>query len=205
MYRAGIDLGGTNIKAGIVDENQRLVAQASVPTEVERPYQEVIKDMADLVTSLLQQKEIAESELAGIGIGSPGMIDAVQGVVVYSNNFGWENAPESILNQLCEGNMAHMNGKIPFDAVAQGDKTAEQVVSNYITYLGETITNFVNIFRPDVILLSGGVCNQGENLTVPLQEYIKGQCFAGEKAYIPKVVCATLGNEAGMIGAANLL
>lgn len=314
MYRAGIDLGGTNIKAGIVDENQRLIAQASVPTQVERPYQEVIKDMADLVTSLLQQKEIAKSELAGIGIGSPGMIDAVQGVVVYSNNFGWENvplveemhryyscpiaisndancaalgevkagaardtknailltlgtgvgggvildgkvfegahaggaelghttliyggelctcgrrgcveayvsatalirdarraaenAPESILNQLCEGNMAYMNGKIPFDAVAQGDKTAEQVVSNYITYLGETITNFVNIFRPDVILLSGGVCNQGENLTVPLQEYIKEQCFAGEKAYIPKVVCATLGNEAGMIGAANLL
>ena len=46
MYRAGIDLGGTNIKAGIVDEQQHIIAEASVPTNVERPYQDIIMDMA---------------------------------------------------------------------------------------------------------------------------------------------------------------
>lgn len=63
----------------------------------------------------------------------------------------------------------------------------------------------VNIFRPDVVLLSGGVCNQGENLTTPLNEHVRKYCFAGERAYIPKVVRASLGNDAGMIGAALLV
>ena len=72
-------------------------------------------------------------------------------------------------------------------------------------YLGESITNFVNIFRPDIVLLSGGVCNQGEKLTNPLNEYIKHTCFAREKAMIPPVRCAILGNSAGIIGAANLV
>ena len=51
MYRAGIDLGGTNIKAGIVDEQQHIIAEASVPTNVERPYQDIIRDMAELVNA----------------------------------------------------------------------------------------------------------------------------------------------------------
>lgn len=55
-----------------------------------------------------------------------------------------------------------MNGKIPFDAAQDGDTAAEKVVNDYICYLGETITNFVNIFRPDIVLLSGGICNQGK-------------------------------------------
>lgn len=314
MYRVGIDLGGTNIKAGIVDEQQHIVVTASVPTRSERPYREVIRDMADLVSTLLQQAGITQSQLQGIGIGSPGMIDAENGVVAYSNNIGWENVPlveeihhyyacpaaisndancaalgevkagaakdvknailltlgtgvgggvildgkvfegahaggaelghttliysgepctcgrrgcveayvsatalirdagreaaihrESMLNALCHGDISKMNGKIPFDAAKQKDETALRIVHNYITYLGEAITNYVNIFRPDVVLLSGGVCNQGSYLTDPLQDYIKDQCFAGEKAFIPMIRCASLGNEAGIIGAANLI
>ena len=70
--------------------------------------------------------------------------------------------------------------------------------------LGEAIVDYVNIFRPDVVLLSGGVCNQGERLTKPMNVYIKKYCFGGEKAFIPEVRCATLGSRAGVIGAANL-
>lgn len=84
-----------------------------------------------------------------------------------------------------------MNGKIPFDAELEHDASAEKVVSNYITYLGEAIVDYVNIFRPDVVLLSGGVCNQGERLTKPLNAYIKKYCFGGDRAFIPEVRCAT--------------
>ena len=97
-----------------------------------------------------------------------------------------------------------MNGKIPFDAAQDGDTAAEKVVNDYICYLGETITNFVNIFRPDIVLLSGGICNQGKKLTEPLETYIQDKCFGGSKAFIPKVACAVLGNKAGIIGGANL-
>ena len=93
MYRAGIDLGGTNIKAGIVDEDQKILAEGSVPTMVKRPYQEIIKDMADLVKDLLGKIGAEERELSSVGVGSPGTVDAESGMVRYSNNFGWENIP----------------------------------------------------------------------------------------------------------------
>lgn len=98
-----------------------------------------------------------------------------------------------------------MNGKIPFDAAQANDAAAKEVVDRYIMYLGESIANFVNIFRPNIVLLSGGVCNQGEKLTEPLNQYIKDKCFGGEKSFIPKIRCATLGNNAGIIGAASLI
>ena len=60
MYRAGIDLGGTNIKAGIVDKDQKIIIEDSVPTMTERPYQEVIGDMANLVRRLLKQLDMDE-------------------------------------------------------------------------------------------------------------------------------------------------
>ena len=115
-----------------------------------------------------------------------------------------EQKKDSLMNELCGGDLSAMNGKIPFDAAEQKDEAAMAVVDDYITYLGEAIANYVNIFRPDVVLLSGGVCNQKEKLTGPLTEYIKTVCFAGEKAFIPEVRCAILGNSAGIIGAANL-
>lgn len=48
-----------------------------------------------------------------------------------------------------------MNGKVPFDAAEQNDAAGIKVVNDYIIYLGETIANYVNIFRPDIVLLSG--------------------------------------------------
>ena len=52
--------------------------------------------------------------------------------------------------------MLSMNGRIPFDAALAGDKVAKEVVENYYTYLAEAVANYVNIFRPDVVILAGG-------------------------------------------------
>ena len=93
MYRIGIDLGGTNMKAGIVDENHKIVIQDSIPTRVEHPYKEIIRDMAELVKDLLKKIHITEEKLSGIGGGRPGTVDAKNGIVLYSNNFNWENIP----------------------------------------------------------------------------------------------------------------
>ncbi len=113
--------------------------------------------------------------------------------------------PNSLLNTLCNGNLEEINGVTPFDAAKKGDAAGKEVVQNYIKYLGEGIVNMVNIFRPDVVLLSGGVCNQGAYLTDPLNEYIRKYCFAGERAFIPPIIRATLGNDAGIIGAASIV
>lgn len=314
MYRAGIDLGGTNIKAGIIDENQKIIVQTSAPTMAGRPAEEVIADMAGLVKQLMETIGIDESALAGIGVGSPGLVDAEAGVVRYSNNISWENVAlarelgnyfscairisndancaalgevkagaakdvanailltlgtgvgggiilngkvfegsnaggaelghvsivlggepctcgrrgcveayasatalirdakraviankKSLMNQMCGGKIENMNAKIPFDAAFEGDPAAKEVVENYYTYLVEAIANYVNIFRPDVVLLSGGICNQGSRLTKAVEEHLSFLCFGGDRAFVPPVRCAVLGNDAGLIGAANLV
>lgn len=91
QFRIGIDLGGTNIKAGIVNENYEILLEKSIPTLVKRSADEVIRDMAALVRSLIQEAGIGMQTVLGAGVGSPGTVDAKKGIVVYSNNFGWED------------------------------------------------------------------------------------------------------------------
>ena len=63
----------------------------------------------------------------------------------------------------------------------------------------------INIFRPQKVVLGGGVAAQRENLTGPLTELVKKQCFGGENGGIAEIVVSELGNDAGIVGAANLV
>lgn len=115
-----------------------------------------------------------------------------------------ENDIESELFKLCEGNLEMMNGKIPFDAAKRGDKTALQVIETYIGYLAEGIIDMINIFRPEAILIGGGISKQGDYLISKLEEKVISHVFGGKNSYLPRIACAKLGNDAGLIGAANL-
>lgn len=75
----------------------------------------------------------------------------------------------------------------------------------YIRRLGTGIVNIVNIFRPQLVLLGGGLSGQGEALTKPLTAIMKEGCFGGDKGELPEIAIAALGNKAGMIGAASLI
>lgn len=110
---------------------------------------------------------------------------------------------KSILWELSP-NIESINGGIIFQAVAQGDETANKVLENYIKYLGEGILNFCNIFRPDAIVLSGGIANAGDALFKPLNEYIKVRDYGYKGTPAVKVVPATLGYDSGKVGAAAL-
>ena len=313
--RIGIDMGGMSVKFGLVDENNRITDKKVIPTRLDVPAEEFIKDMADAVTALLQENKLKLEACGGIGIGSPGTIDYENGVILYSNNFGWENVPiaallkqalgevkigiandadaaalgevcagaaagaknavlltlgtgvgggvilnkeifhgalaggcelghtvivqggetctcgrkgcleayasasallrmarkkalehpESLLHTMSGGDPEKMNGKIPFDAAAKGDAAAQEVVTEYETYLACGITNIINTFRPEKIILGGGVAAQKENLTKPLQNMVNQLCFGGEHGGIAQIVVSELGNDAGIIGAANLV
>lgn len=313
-YRVGIDLGGTNIKVGIVDENHQILVKLSCSTQAQRPWKQVADDMVHLALQAMEQAGISLDETAGVGVGCPGIIDAENGEVVYSNNLaGWEylplgeflseqlklpvkisndancaalgecmagaakgstNAvlltlgtgvgsgivwngkvfeggaggmelghtmlicggekctcgrngcietycsatalirqakdaakrfPESQLNSLCRQDLNNMNGKIPFDAAAAGDQVAQAVIHQYIEYLGEAITDVVNIFRPQVVLISGGISREGQVLTEPLNAYVQENAFGGRHLKTPPVRIASLGSDAGIIGAACLV
>jgi glucokinase len=311
-FRVGVDLGGTNIKAGAVDENNRIAARASRKTLPQRGFEAVADDIAAAAADALKAAGGGCGE-AYIGIGSPGTVDAENGTVVFAGNLGWERVPlakavsersgmkvylgndadcaalgeyiagaaknrssallltlgtgvgggavfggkifaggglggaefghiilvsggerctcgrrgcfeaycsatalirdakraalentGSMLNSLCGGDLEKMDGKIPFDAAKAGDAAAKRVVDRYTELLGEGICDLVNLFRPEIVLLSGGVSAQGEYLTEPLNKFLRTHAFAGERVPIPRVETAMLGNDAGMIGAANL-
>lgn len=310
----GIDIGGTAVKIGIVNEAYEIIAQTSIPTDAKRPYEQVIADMGQAALKLLAKNGYEIRDCLGVGVGSPGTVDSKNGVVLYSNNIRWDHVPlaaelkkylpvpvyisndancaalgeaakgaakgyqnavfltlgtgvgggividgkifegghpggvelghikigsqgrkctcgrydcleayasatalindakqmarehpESLLWELCGQEPERMDAKMPFDAAAAGDPCGKTLIWQYIGYLADGITDIANIFRPDVIVIGGGVCAQGENLTEPLNRYLQENCFGASVAYVPKVVIAQNGNDAGIIGAAGLV
>ncbi|NLL91841.1 MAG: ROK family protein [Ruminococcaceae bacterium] len=114
------------------------------------------------------------------------------------------NDETSLLWRLCEGKIDNMNGEVPFVAAHKGDEVAKILIDSYISYLGTGIVNVINIFRPDIILLGGGISNQGDYLIEPLTRYVRKRVFAGERSYIAEIKKASLGDDAGLLGAALL-
>ena len=112
----------------------------------------------------------------------------------------YEEYPDSVMHQLCSS-ADEINGKTPFDAKKMGDKAGTEVVDTYISYLACGIGNVINIFQPDVILIGGGVCNQKDYLLLPLIEKVEAEVYGNLKT---KIAIASLGNDAGIIGAAAL-
>lgn len=96
-----------------------------------------------------------------------------------------------------------ISGKTAFDFYYT-DAAAKSVVDWYIKYLACGITNLANVFRPQVVMLGGGVAAQKQKLTNPLQALLDKQIFAGQSYASVKVVTASLGNKAGAYGAAAL-
>ena len=92
-----------------------------------------------------------------------------------------------------------------FEGAENGDAGLQKIVELYIRRRGVGIVNVVNIFRPQLVLLGGCISVQGETLLSPLREMMKEGCFGREKGQLPEIETATLGKEAGIIGAASLI
>ena len=313
MYYIGVDLGGTNIAAGIVDEKGNLLRKASIPTGAEREADEVIKDMAGLCRKLIDEQGITVDDVEYAGVATPGTADHDNGIVVYANNLRFLNYPladklkeflgvkkvliENDANAAAKGEAAcgaakgyansvmitlgtglgggiiidnkiysgfnyagaelgHMvievdglpcscgrkgcweayssatglinmtkvklaetkdtvmhemvahdgkvSGRTAFDAMRKGDKAAKEVVDKYIYYLAMGIVNIINIFQPEVLVIGGGICNEKHYLTDPLMDIVDKEQYSRNSIKKTEIRIATLGNDAGIIGAAML-
>ncbi len=313
MYKLGIDLGGTNIVAGIVDENYKIIATAKRKTNMPRPTKDVLDDMAAVALEAIEKANLKVEDIEAAGVGSPGSIDPVNGIVCYANNLGFFDVPmakeltdrtgidfylendanaaaygefiagagkgtnnfvmitlgtgvgggviidgkifagsnyagtelghtviamdgeictcgrhgcweayasatalirqtkqamikyaDSIMWKLCGGDINAVNGVTAFDAMRKGDAAGKAVVDKYIYYIGVGIANNVNIFQPEVIAIGGGISKEGDNLVLPLKEFVKGENYARNIEKKAEIKTAALGNDAGIIGAAYL-
>lgn len=86
MYTIGIDLGGTNIAAGIVDSDYRIVAKGSVPTNAKRPADEITADIAALCQKLVADAKLSMADIEFAGMATPGTANRATGVIEYANN-----------------------------------------------------------------------------------------------------------------------
>ncbi|HBQ63770.1 MAG TPA: glucokinase [Clostridiales bacterium] len=313
MFTIGIDLGGTNIAAGLVDAAGNLVCKKSVPTLRDRDHTDIIKDMAMLSFKVAEEAGVDMKQIHSIGIGSPGTPDIPRGIIVYANNLNFRNVPmaaemnkyiqlpvhidndancaalaesragaakghkhsvtitigtgigsgviidgriysgfnnaaaemghmvilsggelctcgrlgcweayasatalirqtrqaamvdsHSKINNLVEGNLDRVDAKTAFDAARIGDETGKQVVDQFIFYLADGVVNLINIFQPEVLVVGGGVCKEGETLLGPLRELVRKSAYTREEVPQTQIRVAQLGNDAGIVGAALL-
>ena len=93
MYYIGVDLGGTNIAVGIVDEDNNIVVKGKVPTRAQRPAKEVVRDMATLCEELVAKAKITFDDIAYCGIAAPGTVDPENGEIKYANNLNMFHYP----------------------------------------------------------------------------------------------------------------
>lgn len=94
-----------------------------------------------------------------------------------------------------------VDGRTAFLAAKEGDEAGKAVVALYLEYLAGGLSNIVNIFQPEVICIGGGVCNEGDALLLPVREMVARTTFR-HPTRNTEIRIASLGNDAGIIGAA---
>ncbi len=314
MYTLGIDLGGTNIKAGICDNDGKIVKKMSLPTDKNADPDSITDSMAKLCYMLLEETGISADELEYVGVAAPGTADLEKEEIVFCNNLPFlnyplakefsarfpakkvyiendanaaalgevmcggakgnksaiivtlgtgvgsgiildgkiysgfnfaggelghmviqadgkpctcgrngcfeayssatglinstkeamEKHPESLMWTVAAENNGKVNGQTAFRALDRGDKAAKEVVDSYISLLSCGIINIINIFQPEVVCIGGGVSNEGDNLFLPLMEYVDKEQYSRYCKKQTEIRMALLGNDAGIIGAAML-
>ena len=93
MVYIGIDVGGTGVQVGVVNEQGEIIAKDSFPTGVGRPYQEMIRDMADCTRSAVAKAGLTIDDVKAVGVGIPGIGDNKTGHVIFCTNLGWRDVP----------------------------------------------------------------------------------------------------------------
>lgn len=140
------------------------------------------------------------------GCGRKGCFEAYASAtaIIKDTKEAYAKHPESKIGDFCDHDPEKINGKTVFDARDAGDVVAQGVIDNYIAELGEGIANYINIFQPEIVLISGGISNQKEKLLEPLRKYVYDRTFGYGLIPHTKIERAVLGNDAGIIGAAML-
>ena len=314
MVRLGIDLGGTNIAVGVVNEQNEIIGTASVKTMAPRPAEEIADSMREACLLALGEARMTLDDVASVGVGTPGAVNE-EGVVEFSANLGFNDTPlrdlvaerlgkptyiendancaalgeqidgcgggvpnfvavtlgpgvgggiilggklltgingaageighmsvemdgipcpcgrsgcfeqyasatalvrqtreameqdrdkSSKLWELAEGDLDNVNGLVLFTAAHEGDGRALMVLDKYTTYLAIGVADLINIFQPDVLCIGGGISKQGDFLIEPLARKVEELRYTKHSKKQTKICAATLGNDAGIIGAALL-
>jgi glucokinase len=111
--------------------------------------------------------------------------------------------PESLMMELCQNNLENVNAKLVFDAAREGDETALKIFRRYVKYMAQAVNNIIAFLDPEVIVLGGGISKAGDFLLDAIRAEVP-QYLMFKTMPHPRIEIASLGAEAGIIGAAML-
>lgn len=102
-YRVGVDLGGTNIAVGVIDENYNIIGRGKLKTNVPRPAEDIMADIVKGVKMAAEEAKISLFQIESIGIGTPGNVDKKTGYIEYANNLYFNQVPAvKLINELID-------------------------------------------------------------------------------------------------------
>jgi len=93
MYRVGVDLGGTNIAVGVVDDNFNIIGRGKMKTNAPRDAKAIFDDIATAVKMAVADANLRLYDIASIGIGTPGSVNKELGMIDYANNLDFDHVP----------------------------------------------------------------------------------------------------------------
>lgn len=134
MYYLGIDLGGTNIAAGVVNENYEIIGRGKMKTNAGRSDDLILDDMAEAARMAVKDAGLELKDIATVGVGSPGSVNPYTGVIATSNNLGFSNLPM--------GKM--LKERLGFNCYLENDASAA-AYGEFIAGAGVGTKNFVAI------------------------------------------------------------
>jgi glucokinase len=111
----------------------------------------------------------------------------------------------SLMWEFVGNDIENVDGRTAFECAKQGDKTANEVVDKFVEYLGESVLSVLNVFRPEIFILGGGLSAQGDYLLDKLRKHCEKYNYGYKVAPKTEFKIASLGNDAGIIGAASLI
>ena len=125
MYNIGIDLGGTKMAAGVVDDDYNITGKTKRPTYGTRQDFEIIADMAELYYETISASGLDESEIQSVGIGCPGAVNVESGILEGTNNLNFHMYPikdelsKRLKKDVYIETLQHMANFLPVQAAAK--------------------------------------------------------------------------------------
>lgn len=139
------------------------------------------------------------------GCGRKGCLEAYASAtaLIKETNKSLKKNPNTLMHKIVE-ELGEVDARAAFMAEKAGDPEGTRLVNEYVMYLGEGLINIFNMLRPEIIVLSGGVANEGEYLISKLKAYVSERHYGIKNSPIVEIEQASLGYDAGKIGAAAL-
>ncbi len=136
-YYLGLDVGGTNLAAAIVDDNYQIIERLKIPSNAHRSTAEIIDNMVEVSRGVVAKSGLEISQISSWGIGMPSCINIKTNLLVHANCFGWKNMPI----------YDHLEGKLPLPFFIEND-------ANCAVY-GEALAGAAQGYK-DVLMLTLG-------------------------------------------------